>query len=136
MPSPVGITESVASRNAALSGRAAFLDSGTGPGYFVMLNGDRPASGGAETTRLAKVLLNKPCGTVASARLTLASDDVPLCLADGDARWARFFNGNDEFAFDGDVSTVADGTGQVQLEDTALLAGGKVQMIYGYLDQP
>lgn len=136
MTSPVGITESVASRNAALAGRAAFLDSGAGPGYFVMLNGTRPASGGAETTRLAKVLLNRPVGTVAVGRLTLASDDVPLCLADGDATWARFFNGDDAFAFDCDVSTVAAGTGQVLLEDTALLAGGKVQMIYGYLDQP
>lgn len=133
---PTGITESTSSCNAALEGRKSFLDSGSGNARIRLYNGTRPASGGTPTTLLAEIELDKPCGTVAARTLTLASEAVPLCDASGVATWARVVNGNGDFAFDCDVSTVAAGTGQVQLEDTSLLAGGKVQLVYGYLGQP
>lgn len=133
---PSGITESIESCNAALQGRVDFLDAGTDPARIRIYDGTRPASGGAATNLLVEIALDKPCATISNRVATLVSSAQPLCLSSGIATWARFITGQGVFAFDADVSTVAAGTGQVQLEDTQLYAGGKAQLIYGYLSQP
>ena len=130
---PTGITISTGLNEARLTGTKDFLDLGTGNARIRIYNSTRPASGGTPTTQLVEIELDKPCGTVAGNVLTLASTDIPLCDASGSATWARVVNGNGDFAFDCDVSSVAAGTGQVQLEDTSLLAGGKTQLVSGVL---
>lgn len=132
---PTGITESTASKEAALEGRRQFIDSGSGVGRIRIYNGTRPSSGGTPTTMLVEIPLDEPCGVVAGGVLTLASSAVPLVANSGNATWARIVNGNGDHAFDCDVSTVAAGTGQIQLEDTSLLAGGKTQLVSGVLGQ-
>lgn len=133
---PTGITSSAALNEAALEGRRQFLDTGSANARIRLYNGTRPTSGGTATTMLVEIPLDKPCGVVAGGVLTLASTAVPLVANSGNASWARIVNGNGDFAFDCDVSTVAAGTGQIQLEDTSLLAGGKTQLVSGVLGQP
>lgn len=122
-------TISTAHNEARLNGTLAYLDTGSAHAKLRIYNGTRPSNGGTPTTLLCEIELDDPAGSVASGVLTLNSADVPLCAASGVATWARLINGNGDFVADGDVSTVADGTGQIQLEDTSLLAGGKLQLI-------
>lgn len=126
-------TISQAHNEARLSATLALLDSGVGNARIRLYNGTRPANGGAPTTLLVEIELDKPSGTVAGNVLTLTSSDVPLCLATGTATWARIVNGAGAFVADGDVSTSAAGTGQVQLDDVNLLLGGVVQLVTAVL---
>jgi hypothetical protein len=124
---------STAHNEARLTGTRDFLDTGSGNAKLRLYNGTRPSNGGTPTTLLAEIMLDDPCGTVASGQLTLTSSDTPLCLATGTATWARLINAAGNHVADGDVSTVAAGTGQVQLDDVNLLAGGRVQIVSAVL---
>lgn len=126
-------TISTEHNEARLTGTRDFLDLGSNPAKLRLYNGTRPANGGPVTTLLAEIKLDKPCGTVADGMLTLTSADTPLCLATGEATWGRIVNGNGTFAQDGNVSTVEAGTGEIQLDDVNLLAGGRVQVILAIL---
>ncbi|MFT7722227.1 MAG: hypothetical protein QM788_05290 [Roseateles sp.] len=122
-----------AHNEARLTGTLSYLDLGANPAKLRLYNGTRPATGGAPTTLLAEIVLDKPAGTVAGGALTLASSDLSLCQATGTATWARIVNGAGAVVADGDVSTVAAGTGQVQLDEVNLLAGGRVQLVSAVL---
>lgn len=124
---------SIQHNEARLTGTRDFLDLGPNPAELRLYNGTRPANGGPATTLLASIKLDKPCGTVEDGALTLTAADMPLCVADGEATWGRVVNGNGTFAQDGNVSTVAAGTGEIQLDDVNLLAGGRVQLIAAVL---
>lgn len=133
---PTGITSSVAFRNSAFSGgRIAFLDSGAGHAYFELYDGTRPASGGAVTTKLATVDLAKPCASVSGGMATLLAGADTLAIATGTPTWARFFNGNGDWAFDCDASVVGGG-GQVTVPSVPLYAGGTTSLASGALTQP
>lgn len=133
---PTGITSSVPFRNASFDGgRLQWLDQGSGNAYFELYDGTRPDSGDTPTTKLVTVELSKPCGTVSGGVLTLASTDAPLVTATGTPTWARFYNGNGDFAFDCDASALG-GAGQVQVPTVPIFAGGRTNLASGVLAQP
>ena len=117
---------------ARLTGTLSFLDTGAGVARIRIYNGTRPATGGTVTTLLVEIPMDDPCGTVAAGVLTLASAALPLVASSGVATWARVINGDDDFAFDCDVSDMA-GSGDIKLPSTTLYAGGKTQLVSGVL---
>lgn len=126
---PTGVTLSDTHAAARLAATLADLDDHVSNHAKIRLyNGTRPASGGTPTTMLCELTLSKPAGSISGSPpvLTLTADDSAVCAASGTATWARFISGNGDFSFDCDVSTITAGTGFVQLEDTSLLAGGRV----------
>jgi hypothetical protein len=123
----MSVTISAAHAEARLTATRDYLDTGTDHARVRIYDGTRPAPGGAGTTLLVEIALDKPCGTVAAGVLTLASSDLPLVANSGVATWARVVNGDGDDAFDCDVSETG-GAGEVQLSTTALFAGGKTAL--------
>lgn len=126
------ITISTAHADARLAGTMAHMDTGSANARIRIYDGTRPAGGGAATTLLVEIELDKPSGAIAGGVLTLASSDVPLVANSGVATWARIVNGNGDYSWDCDVS-LEGGAGEVQLPDTTLFAGGKTQLVSGIL---
>lgn len=127
------IGESDAFKVAAMQGRLAFLDSGTGPARLVIYGSTRPAAGAAvgvqeSSSPLAVIDLSKPAGTVSAAGvLTLIVPREGLILISGTPTWARMLNGAGELAFDADVGT------EVILSQAQLYAGGTVRLVSAVL---
>ena len=124
-----------AHNEARLAGTRTFLDTGAAKARIRIYDGSRPTAGGAATTLLVEIVLAKPCGTVATNKLTLAADDAAgyTVVAAGTASWARFVNGNGDWALDCDVSDAA-GMGEVKLPGTTLAVGDIVPLSASYLD--
>jgi hypothetical protein len=92
-------------------------------------SGSRPATGGAETTLLAQLTCNATFAPAASGGvLTLNAIASQTSAANtGTAAWFRIYASNGTtHALDGAVSTIVAGTGDLQLDDTAIVAGGTV----------
>lgn len=92
-------------------------------------SGSRPATGGAETTLLAQLTCNATFAPAASGGvLTLnAIATQTSAAATGAASWFRIYASNGTtHVLDGSVSTVAAGTGDLQLDDVNIVAGGTV----------
>lgn len=92
-------------------------------------SGSRPATGGAETTLLAQLTCNSTFAPAASGGvLTLNSIATQTSAAGtGTATWFRIYRSDGTtHVLDGSVSTIAAGTGDLQLDDTAIVAGGTV----------
>lgn len=125
------ITHSIALRGAANLGRRAFLDAGTGNAAIEVYGTARPAAGDpAGADPLLTIVLAKPCGELDdNGALILAANEPAgeLVASTGDALWARFVNGDGEWAFDADVS-VDGGGGEVQFPDINLKAGGRAPL--------
>ena len=125
------ISQSEDFRAAASLARRNYLDSGAANATIEIYDGTRPAAGDpAAGAPLLVVTLAKPCGLVASGSLVLEQNDPAgdLIESTGDASWARFFNGDGEWAFDADAS-LEGGGGEVQFPDIHLLAGGRVPLL-------
>lgn len=127
-----GIAISTEHNAARLAGTLAFLDTGTDNARIRIYGDVRPAAGGAETTLLVEIKLDKPSGTVAGGVLTLSSSDIPLVLNSGEATWARIVNGGGDWSMDCDVSDES-GDAAVKLPSTTLYAGGKTVLVSGVL---
>ena len=94
-------------------------------------SGTQPATGGAETTVLAQLTCNATFAAAASAGvLTLNSITADSSAnASGTATWFRIYQSDGTtHVLDGDVSTTAAGTGDLQLDDTAIVLGGTVAL--------
>lgn len=94
-------------------------------------SGTQPATGGAETTVLAQLTCNATFAAAASAGvLTLnAVTSDSSANASGTATWFRIYQSDGTtHVLDGDVSTTAAGTGDLQLDDTAIVLGGTVAL--------
>lgn len=91
-------------------------------------SGTRPATGGAETTLLAQLTCNATFAPAASGGvLTLNSIASQTSAANtGTATWFRIQSSGGNHVLDGSVSTISAGTGDLQLDDTAIVAGGTV----------
>ncbi len=91
-------------------------------------SGDTP---GAETTILAQLTCNatfapNAAGGILSLNAITADASAN---ASGTATWFRILQADGTtWVMDGDVSTTADGTGDMQLDDTAIVLGGTVAM--------
>ena len=97
-------------------------------------DGTRPATGGAVTNLLAQLTCNATFAAAASSGVltmnSIASDTS--AAATGTATWFRIVQSDGStHAMDGDVSTVAAGTGDMQLDDTAIVLGGTVAISSG-----
>lgn len=92
-------------------------------------SGSRPATGGATTTLLAQLTCNATFAPGASSGvLTLnAISPATSAAATGTATWFRIVQSNGStHVFDGSVSTVSAGTGDLQLDDVNIVLGGTV----------
>jgi hypothetical protein len=92
-------------------------------------DGSRPSTGGAATTLLAQLTCNSTFAPGASSGvLTLNSiASATSAAATGTATWFRIVqSGGSTHVFDGSVSTVAAGTGDLQLDSTSIVLGGTV----------
>lgn len=92
-------------------------------------SGTRPSTGGAETTILAQLTCNATFAPAASSGvLTLNSISSDTSAnATGTATWFRIYaSDGTTHVLDGSVSTVAAGTGDMQLDDTSITLGGTV----------
>ena len=97
-------------------------------------SGTRPATSGAETTIVAQLTCNATFAPAASGGvLTLnAITSDTSANATGTATWFRILaSDGTTIALDGSVSTVAAGTGDLQLDDTAIVLGGTVAVSSG-----
>ena len=92
-------------------------------------DGSRPATGGTATTLLAQLTCNATFAPGASGGvLTLNSiASATSAAATGTATWFRIVQSNGStHVLDGSVSTVAAGTGDLQLDSTSIVLGGTV----------
>lgn len=126
---------STAHNEARLTGTRTYMDTGAAKARIRIYDGSRPTAGGAATTLLVEIVLAKPCGTVATNKLTLAADDAAgyTVVAAGTATWARVVNGNGDWVMDCDVSDAA-GAAEVKLPGTTLAVGDIVPLSTSYLD--
>ena len=91
--------------------------------------GTQPATGGTATTQLAQLTCNATFAPAASSGvLTLNSISSDTSAdATGTATWFRVVQSDGTtHVFDGTVSTVSAGTGDLQLDDTSIVLGGTV----------
>lgn len=91
-------------------------------------SGDTP---GAETTILAQLTCNATFAPAAAAGvLTLNSiTSDSSANASGTATWFRIYQSDaTTWVMDGDVTTTAVGTGDLQLDDTVIVLGGTVAL--------
>lgn len=119
------IGQSAAFNEAALEGRRAFLDQGSGKATILIYGNSRPATGAAAgASPLVTLTLAKPCGTVAANALTLAPDAASfVVLNSGTPAWGRVLNGNGDFAMDADVGV------EITLSSATIIAGGSVALV-------
>jgi len=113
-------------RNARLDAITAFVG---GSALLRLYSGTRPATGGAITTLLAQLTCNVTFApAAASGVLTLnAISPATSANATGTATWFRLWKADGTtFVMDGNVSTIVAGTGDMRLDDTAIVLGGTV----------
>lgn len=113
-------------RNSRLDAITAFVG---GSAILRIYSGSRPATGGTATTLLAQLTCNATFAPAASSgQLTLNSiSPATSAAATGTATWFRLLKADGTtFVCDGSVSTVAAGTGDMRLDDTAIVLGGTV----------
>lgn len=113
-------------RNAQLDAVTAAI--GTS-GKLRIYDGTRPATGGTATTLLAELPLSATAAAAAaSALLTLNAITADSSAdATGTATWFRIVTSANAFVMDGSVSATGGG-GDLQLNSTALTAGGAVSV--------
>ena len=125
------ITLSDAAVNAVLTEIANRLDAGTGPATISVYTGTKPA--GPDTAITTQVLLgtqtcSDPVGFVASRSLTFGTITQDSAADDsGNATWARTSDSDAVAVVDVDV-TATGGGGFLQLNTTAIVAGGPIQI--------
>lgn len=122
-------------KNAALQGRLDYLNLGTGVARILIYGNDvaRPTTGATATGSLLVTLeLDDPAGSISAGDLTLEPGDDAIIAISGTALWARVINGDDDIAFDCDVSATG-GSGEIQIPSTTLFAGGTTRLVSGVL---
>lgn len=97
-----------------------------------IFSGTQPSGGGSETTVLAELTCNGTAfaGSGAAGVLTLNGiTGDSAANASGTASWFRIYQSDGTtWVMDGDVSTVAAGTGDLQLDDTSIVVNGTVSL--------
>ncbi len=116
----------VAGRNNMLDELQALIDADVGAGRLLILDGTRPATGGAKTTTLADLPLTDPFAAAAAAGVLTAdtiTDDTSTVA--GTATWFRLEDNSGDAVIDGDVGTAGS---DLNLNSTAISAGGTVSV--------
>jgi hypothetical protein len=92
-------------------------------------DGSRPATGGTATTLLAQLTCAVTFAPGASGGVLALNSisSATSAAATGTATWFRIVqSGGSTHVLDGSVSTVAAGTGDLQLDSTSIVLGGTV----------
>ena len=115
--------------------RNAMLDEITaaagGSAILRLYDGTQPATGGTATNQMAQLTMNNTFAAAAAGGVLTINSISSDTSADGGgtATWFRITtsvaNGS-LHVLDGTVSTVAAGTGDLQLDDTVIVGGGTV----------
>lgn len=120
-------------RNNQLDEITALIDAGAGAGKLRIYDGTIPTN--ADTaisgqTLLAELTLSDPsCAAASGGVLTFNSiTEDSSANASGTASWFRIVDSDNNAVLDGDVSTVAAGTGDLQLDSTSITAGQTVSV--------
>lgn len=116
----------VTTRNAMLD---AITSRAGGSALLRIYDGSRPSTGGTATNLLAQLTCNSTFAPAASSGvLTLnAIASATSAAATGTATWFRIVASNGTtHVLDGSVSTIAAGTGDMQLDSTSIVLGGTV----------
>lgn len=121
------ISESIACREAALAGRLALIDSGTGTAAVRFYEGTRPANADTvpSSAMLAQVPLQSPAGTILNAQLTLLFAGTGMVTQTGSPTWARVVSRNGDSVFDMDVGLAGSGA-ECIITDAIIYSGGLV----------
>lgn len=126
-----------AAAKAACDAVVDLLDAGAGPGVLKIYNGSQPADPDTAVsgqTLLAELTLNDPAfGAAADAApggqaTANAITDDSSANATGTATWFRAEDSDGNAIIDGDVSTTAAGTGDLQLNSTSIQSGATVEV--------
>jgi hypothetical protein len=123
---------SAAVRNSRLS---AIVTAAGANAILTLYSGTQPATGGAVTAALSAHTCASVLGTVASGVLTFNAIGSATAGATGTATWARLTTSGGTFVADFDVSTVAAGTGIVQMPTTSVVTNATVQISSGVLNE-
>ena len=92
--------------------------------------GTQPAGNGATTTRLVTLTFDVTAwaGIASTGTLVLNGIVGGSAAATGSATWFRVETSGSVWCFDGDISTIAIGSGDVQLDSTAIVENGQVSL--------
>ena len=95
-----------------------------------LYTGTQPSGGGTVTTLLGTLTCSSTFAGAASAgQLTLNSVTQDSASdATGTATWFRLQTSGGTFVMDGDVSTSTAGTGDLQLDDIAIILNGTISL--------
>jgi len=128
------IEETTTCREAALTGRLTFLNTGTGTAALRVYGGTRPASVNdvPGTDLLVAIPLQDPVGVVSAGTLVLNPADTGLIATTGTATWARVVNQNGDTAFDMDAGLEGSGA-ECVLTEVDLYAGALVSVVSAVL---
>lgn len=119
------------------------LDLGAAAGYIEIREGAQPATVGTAATGvlLGTLGLSDPAfgpATNASPAVATAnaiSDDTSAD-ASGTAGWFRAYDSTGVAVIDGNITTTTDGTGDMLLDDTAIVAGGTISVTSWTVSHP
>lgn len=128
------ISETTSCREAALSGRVSFLNTGTGIAAIRVYGGTRPATAADApgTAMLVEIPLENTTGSVSAGALSLNPADTGLIANTGTATWARVVNRNGDTGFDMDAGLEASGA-ECEMSEVDLFAGGLVSVVSAVL---
>lgn len=95
-------------------------------------SGTQPAGGGAPTTLLAELTCDVTAFAPAATGGVLTLNGITAdtaANASGTATWFRIVQSDGStWVIDGDVTTIAAGTGDLQLDDTSIVLNGTVSL--------
>jgi hypothetical protein len=99
-------------------------------GLLTIYSGTQPAGGGTATTQLAQLTCGTPFAASAAAGVLTLGGLVADSAADatGNATWFRVTTSAGVFCMDGDISSTAVGTGDLQLDSVAIVLNGIVNL--------
>lgn len=124
-------------RNARLDAVTAFV---AGSALLRIYSGTQPATGGSigAAVLLAQLTGNATFAAGASSGVLTLNSIAPAnsAAATGTANWFRLVKADGTtFCFDGTVSTVSAGTGDLRLDNTAIVLGGTVAISSGTITE-
>jgi hypothetical protein len=98
---------------------------------LTIYSGTQPSGGGTATTALAILTCDATAfaGAASSGTLTLNGITADAAAnATGSASWWRITQSGGTWVMDGDVSSTAAGTGDLQLDSTSIVLNGSVSL--------